>query len=197
MTYTPESTNQLLQSRRSIFPKWYTGEKVDDSTIQQMLENANWAPTHKYTEPWRFTVFSGEGLKTLANFQAELYKEKATADGTYLAKKYDNLKHNPLLASHIIALGMRRDPEEKIREVEEISSVAMAMQNMHLTAAAYGVGCYWATGGITYFEETKAYFGLGPNDRFMGFVYVGIPQPELNLEGKRGPVDKKTTWVTE
>jgi len=29
------------------------GKHVDNAIIQQMLENANWAPTHKLTEPWR------------------------------------------------------------------------------------------------------------------------------------------------
>ena len=52
-----------------------------------MLENANWAPTHRLTEPWRFVVFKGEGLKTLAKFQSELYRELST-----MAGKYDEAK---------------------------------------------------------------------------------------------------------
>ena len=45
--------------------------------FNQMLENANWAPTHKLTEPWRFTVFTGDGLKTFAGLQASVYKNSA------------------------------------------------------------------------------------------------------------------------
>ena len=74
MNFNAEEINHLIRSRRSIFPKDYTGAIVPDSVITQMLENANWAPNHKLTEPWRFTVFSGAGLKKLATFQSECYK---------------------------------------------------------------------------------------------------------------------------
>ena len=197
MSATPEHINQLIRDRRSIFTKWFTGDIVDEAIILQMLENANWAPTHKLTEPWRFTVFAGEGLHKLAEFQAELYKKVATADGSYQEKKYENLRAKPLEASHVIAIGMQRDPDTKIREIEEHAAVAAAVQNMHLTATAYGVGCYWGTGGITYFPEAKEFFGLGPNDTFMGFLFVGIPQPDLDVAGSRGPIEDKVTWVRE
>ncbi|HAA16823.1 MAG TPA: nitroreductase [Cytophagales bacterium] len=195
MNYPIEEINRLIRERRSVFPKMYTGEPVDEAIIEQMLENANWAPTHKKTEPWRFTVFTGEGLKKLGDFQAELYKKVTTADGTYLEKKYNNLKTKPLMASHIIALGMKRDPEAKIPVVEEQASVAMAVQNMHLTAAAYGLGAYWGTGGVTYFEEAKEFFGLGPDDVFMGFFFVGTAQPDAIPESTREPIADKVSWV--
>lgn len=35
------------------------------SALEQMLEAANWAPTHGRTEPWRFVVLSGEGLQEM------------------------------------------------------------------------------------------------------------------------------------
>ena len=66
--FNTSEINRLIRERRSVYPAQYSGEKVDDSIIKQMLENANWAPNHKKTEPWRFTVFSGEGLKQLAKF---------------------------------------------------------------------------------------------------------------------------------
>ena len=59
----PEQLNALIHQRRSIFPKDYTKERVDDTIVQQILENATWAPTHKLTEPWRFIVYTDEGRK--------------------------------------------------------------------------------------------------------------------------------------
>ena len=100
-----------------------------------------------------------------------------------------------MMASHVIAIGMRRDPEESIREVEEIAAVSMAVQNMYLTATAYGVGCYWGTGGITYMEKAKAFFGLGEKDKLMGFLYVGSIQGELKAKGLRQPIGEKVNWV--
>ncbi len=193
--YPINGINDLIKNRRSIFPKQYTGETVSNEVIEQMLENANWAPNHGKTEPWRFFVFTGEGLKTFAKFQSELYKELASAD-EFNEAKYEKLKNSPLKASHVIAIVMKRQSSEKIPEIEEVEAVACAVQNMYLTATAYGVGAYWGSGGITYEEEAKEFFGLGLNDKLLGFFYVGVPASEPK-EGVRGDYKEKVTWIEE
>ena len=50
---------QIIQSRRSIYPDAYTHQKIDKAAIEQILEAANYAPTHRKTEPWRFKVIEG------------------------------------------------------------------------------------------------------------------------------------------
>jgi len=79
----PDQVSELLKGRRSVYPTQYTGEPVSNAIIEEMLENANWAPTHRLTEPWRFVVFSGKGIQKLASFQSELYKEIGTANGSF------------------------------------------------------------------------------------------------------------------
>ena len=93
---TAEEFNILVRQRRSVFPKDYTGEKVDDSIILQLLENANWAPTHKLTEPWRFKVFCGDGLKRFAEYQANEYYNGFYGTEKFLEKKHHKLLNNPL-----------------------------------------------------------------------------------------------------
>ncbi|MBI1781839.1 MAG: nitroreductase [Sphingobacteriales bacterium] len=191
MNISPDQVNELIKNRRSTFPKQYAvDKKIDDSIIEQMLENASWAPTHKQTEPWQFTVFTGEGLKQFATYQAAMYKEKEAA--SFKEDKYQKMMSNPLMASHIIAIGMKRS--DKVPEMEEIASVSCAVQNMYLTAEAYGVGCYWTTGGVTYYDDAKAFFGLTGNDKLLGFLYVGeIAVP--SAAGKRSPISEKVTWI--
>ncbi len=194
-SFNQEELNRLIAERRSIYPKMYTGEVVDDSIVKQMLENANWAPTHRFTEPWRFNVYKGKGIIKLAEFQARLYKEKTTKEGAFDEAKYEKLLKKPLLCSHIISIGMKRDPKASIPEMEEISAVAMAVQNMYLTATAYDIGCYWGTGGVTFYEEAKPFFGLGEECQLMGFLYLGIPTGGLKLNGRRGSIDDKINWI--
>ena len=191
-TYDVEAVNHLIRHRRSVFPKDYVpGSKVPDTVITQMLENANWAPNHGKTEPWRFFVFSGEGLKTLANTQAELYKQHTT---NFDENKYKKLQTNPLLASHVIAIVMKRQESGKIPEIEEVEAVACAVQNMYLTATAYGVGAYWASGGVTYLPEAKEVFGLDEADKLLGFFYVGVPAAPP-ADGRRSPIAEKVTFI--
>ena len=186
--------NQLVRQRRSTFQNSYSGEAVNDGIVEQMLENANWAPTHKMTEPWRFVVYTGEGLKKLAEQQASYYKEHTTADGSFKEERYQNLLTKPMLSSHIIAIGMNRDEKRSLPEIEEIGAVFCAIQNMYLTATAYNVGCYLSTGGVTHFKGAQKLFGWGEEDKLIGFMHVGTPK-RISPEGKRQPVEKKTEWV--
>ncbi len=191
-----EEVNRLIRHRRTIKPEQYDQNRtVDQSIIDQMLANANWAPTHGLTEPWRFTVFAGNGLQKLGTFQAEQYKKLVAAD-QFKEKKYDQLKTRPERSSHVIAIGMKRQESGKIPEVEEIEAVACAVQNMYLTASAYGVGAYWTTGGITYFEEVKPFFNLGAEDRLLGFLYIGYPAIEWPVSN-RTDIEQKVRWITE
>ena len=186
--------SQIIRERRSVFPKQFSGEQIRKEVMEEILENANWAPTHKLTEPWRFTVFTGEGLQKLADFMSGLYKEVTMQNGSFDENKYRKLQKKPLMSSHIVSIGMKRDPESRLPEVEEIEAVACAVQNMHLTASALGVGCYWGTGGITYFEEAKPFFDLGANDRLLGFMFFGIPSAIPQM-GKRKPMKEKVRWI--
>lgn len=186
--------NALIQKRRSVFPEDYTGERVDDAIVMQMLDNARWAPTHKMTEPWRFVVFTGEGIQALATAQADLYKSVTEADGTFKENNHKKLLTKPSLSSHIIVVIMKRDEKKSLPEVEELGAVFCAIENMYLTASAYGVGCYLSTGGITYFEKSRELFGLGGDDRVIGFFHVGIPKRDYPA-GKRKPLEEISRWV--
>lgn len=187
---TPAIINEVIRTRRSVFTQQFdAGKPVEDEIIWKMLQNASWAPTHKRTEPWRFTVFSGDSRKTLAEQQAAIYKEYA--GDKFKHGKYEQLKQLPMLCSHVIAIGMKRNLA--VPEMEEVAAVACAVQNMALTAHAYGVGGYWSTGGITFIEEAKALFNLAPEDMLMGFFYVGqvrIPSGD----GHRDNIEEKVTW---
>jgi nitroreductase len=194
MNQKAELINNVIRNRRSVFQPQFSGEPVDDSVIEVMIENANWAPTHKLTEPWRFIVFTGKGLEQLAQGQAEVYKVVTEADGSFKEGRYENLLTKPMLSSHIIAVAMKRDEKKSVPEVEEIGAVFCAIQNMLLTAAAYDIGCYLSTGGITYFDEARELFGLGSEDKLIGFLHVGTIRGELQ-PGRRKPVSGKVNWV--
>jgi nitroreductase len=177
-------------------PANYTGEPIDKDIVRRILESATMAPTHKRTEPWRFIVFEGDGLKRLAERQSDCYRKVTERNNTFKEERYHGLLTKPMQSACIIAVGMKRDEKASLPEVEEIGAVFCAIENMYLTAAANGIGCYLSTGGITYLEEAKELFGLGPADRLIGFFHLGMPKawPE---ERHRKPVDDVTLWVSK
>lgn len=191
----PEELNAIIRRRRSVFPdQLAAGTKVDDTIIKEILINATWAPNHGKQEPWHFTVFSGEGLQKLATFQSELYKQEAGENFKEIT--YAKLQQNPLKASHVIAIGMKRTDNKNIPEIEDIAAVSCAVQNIYLSVTAYGLGGYWTTGGVTYKESAKSFFGLGKEDKLLGFFYIGqVAIPSTG--GTRKSIEEKTTWINE
>ena len=195
MQYNITEINHLIRHRRSVFPNQFiAGKKIDDNIIKEILINATWAPNHAHAEPWFFKVFCNKGLQTFANFQSELYKKESGT--SFKENKYLKLQTQPLLASHIISIGMKRNADKHIPEIEEIEAVACAVQNIYLSVSAYGLGGYWTTGGVTYMNNAKSFFGLSNEDKLLGFFYIGyVAVP--SAVAKRKPLEEKIIWVNE
>ena len=194
MVISPEQLSRSIRSRRSTKPRLFNGKKVDDKVIWQILENANWAPNHGLTQPWKYYVFADSGLTKLAEFQADLYKTSTPAE-KFSSDKYERMKTNILKSSHVIVICMERQKSEKIPEIEEIEAVACSVQNMALSAAAYDICSFWGSGGVTYTSELKDFLGLGEKDRCLGYLYLGYSDNPTTTS-RRTPVSESVTWMT-
>lgn len=180
----------IIQRRRSIFPVSYTGQEVPVSVIKQILESANYAPTHKLTEPWRFIVFRNEGKIKLGQELARLYKETTPAH-QFLQKKYDSIIEKAQQSSCIITLNAQLN-SDKVPEWEELAALACAVQNMALTAEALKVGAYWSSPGMI--ADLKEYLNLGKTEKCFGLFYMGYHNEEPRA-AKRGAIEDKIKWV--
>ena len=67
--------NQTIRARKSVYPRQYIDKVIPKNIIEELLENANHAPTHRLTEPWRFKVFTDESKRKLGDFIANKYRE--------------------------------------------------------------------------------------------------------------------------
>lgn len=188
---TTTSISTLIRKRRSIFPKSYIDKSIPKEIIEEILENANWAPTHKMTEPWRFKVLRGNALEQLRDWQVDWYKTNVPAE-RFSDKKLKKLQTNPLKAGAIIAICMQRDSKEQIPEWEEVAAVASAVQNMWLTTTAYNIGAYWSS--PKFIEDIGGFLNLKAGEQCLGFFYMGYHNmPEL--PGKRQAIEEKVEWI--
>ncbi|WP_299779497.1 nitroreductase [uncultured Formosa sp.] len=179
----------LIQNRRSVFPDQYNSDPISRETIKHLLEAANWAPTHKRTEPWRFKVLQGKSKVELGVFLSEKFKETADKFSEF---KYNKIQRNSRNAGAIIAICMQRDPEESIPEWEEVAATAMAVQNMWLMATDLGLGAYWSSPGLI--TTMNEFFTLNTNEKCLGFLYVGY-YDGLNPERIPNPIEDKVEWL--
>ena len=182
----------IIHNRRSIKPAKMNGKKIPDEQVKEILELANWAPTHGRTEPWRFIVYSGEKVKEFCYEHAELYKLNTPAEN-FLQTTYDKQFHNGDLASHIVIAVMERGDNPKIPALEEIAATAAAIENTLLGATTAGIASFWSTGGMTHKQPMKDFLQLKEEDVVMGIIYLGYSDEKF--EGKRATkMEDKITW---
>lgn len=181
-----ELASRWIRSRRTWKPENMNPQReVPQALLDTLFENANWAPTHGLTEPWRFKIYRGAAREGLATSLQQLYSDH-TPEGQFRADKHAKLGRTPLLAPVVIAICMTRPAGGKIPEVEEVAAVACAVQNMHLTASAAGLGAKWSSPPICYHPAMSELLGLCCADKCLGLFYVGWPK-----EGAVTPVSPR------
>lgn len=194
MKYNLSEITELIRHRRSINPDTFSDRLVHREQVELILQNAIWAPSHGLTQPWRFVVFMDQGLKKLAEELPEVYRTHS-GEG-FRQMKYDKLTARLNKVSVVVAICMERDPEGRIPEIEEIESVACAVQNMYLTATAYGLGAFWSSPGFVYSEEMRQLLGIPESQRCLGLFYLGYPSGEWPRSHRR-PLEYATKWVCD
>ena len=195
MRFNLSEVNELIRSRRTIYPEQFSDRKVHKELLENILTNAQWATTHGNTQPWRFHVFMEEGLTTLSDFLGSTYL-KITPKEVQNDMKLAKLIRRPLLASAVVAVSMKRQKENKILEIEEIEAVACAIQNMHLTCTAYGLGGFWSTPKLIYSSEMNNFLELDEIDKCLCLFYIGYPSIDWPT-AHRKPLEFNTKWINK
>ena len=195
MRFNLSEINELIRERRTIYPEQFSERQVHKEQIEVILTNAQWAPTHGNTQPWRFKVFTDEGKQVLSTYLGQAYLN-VTPEEKQNDVKLKKLISRPLKSSVVIAVCMKRQPEEKILEIEEIQAVACAIQNMHLTCTAYGLGGFWSTPKLIYTPEMNEFLNIGEKDICVGLFYIGYPAIEWP-KAHRKPIEYTTEWISE
>lgn len=181
--------NEIIRSRKSTYPPQYIDKPIAKDILEELLENANHAPTHRLTEPWRFKVFTGEGREKLGNFLAQKYKETIT---DFVEAKYEKIRSNPLKSGATLAIIMHKDPTERVPEWEELAAVSCAVQNIWLSLKQYNLGGYWSTPPLK--DYLGELVGLKENEVCLGFFYIGYCEPNDRILKKK-PVEPKVEWI--
>lgn len=180
-----------IKARRAVFPAQYNDADISEEEIKILLEAANWAPTHRRTEPWRFKVFYSEtSRRALSEFLGTTYTTTATKPSNVKLRK---IREKPLQSSCVIAICFQRDSLESIPEWEEIAATAMAVQNMWLVAHDLGIGAYWSSPSLK--DHLADHLPLNDGESCLGFFYLGKYEAELPLGTRKTEIAEKTRWL--
>jgi nitroreductase len=183
----------LIRTRRSYGLPALKPDPIPQAHVALMLEAANWSPSHGLTEPWRFTVFAGEQRAALGERFAEAYR-LITPPEKYDPKAEEAQRWRPFGASVWISIGMFRSGNNKMPEWEDLASVAIAVQHIHLVAHSLGYGGKWVSGEIVRHDCVRDFVGLQPPSKLLGFFFVGWPADGAAPAAQRSPIEAKVSW---
>lgn len=186
-----EQLSLIIKNRRSVFPAQFVDKPIHNETINLILENANWAPTHRMTEPWRFHIIKGDSLSELGFYLGDRYKANPKG-GTFSEAKYKKTIKKTQQSAAVIGISFLRDPKASVPEWEEIAATAMAVQNIWLTCESLGIGTYWSSPAT--FIKDNTFLEMEEGEQCLGLMYLGYYDESTKTTGDRKPISDKVKW---
>jgi nitroreductase len=186
----------LFRTRRTLKPVAMDPDReIPRPLLEEVLEDAIWAPTHGLTQPWRFHVFDTPASRaSLAGALVGIY-ESTTPQAQQDAGKRAKLEGGPRRAPVVIALLARVEPGGKIKKWEEIAAASCAAQNLMLSAHGKGLGSFWSSPPAACGREFADWLGADPNDQPLGLIYLGWPLAHApQAVSVRAPLAERVIW---
>jgi nitroreductase len=158
-----------LLARRSIAAQYLTEPGPAPAQIEVAIDAALRAPDHGRMQPWRFRLIRGAARGILVEHLVTATRARDPATPDAQLDKLRARARAPLIIAASALL--RADP--KVPEVEQLLSAGAGVMNLLNAFTMQGFGAIWLTGPNTYDPAVAAILGLAPNERLLGFVYVG------------------------
>lgn len=159
-------TIEAILTRRSI--RKYTGQRVPEDLVYQLLQAAMAAPSAANEQPWQFVVIS---------------------DRSILAQVPSFHPHAHMLKEAALAILVCDDPGLELSKGRGVLDCSAATQNMLLAAHASGLGAVWL--GIYPVEERmngmRKLLNLPARIVPVSLVSIGYPDEKLRTEDRFKP----------
>jgi nitroreductase len=156
---------------------------VPDDLVLRLCRLATWAPNHKKTWPWRFSVLTGDARVRLGELTAQqLVDEGVTNDA-----KLEKARGKYLRAPTIVLVAARPHHDDHELDAENLHAVAAGVQNFLLGATAAGLASFWASGAPLRADSVKELCGFDVDDRLVALVYLGWPTGTVEIPDRPDP----------
>jgi F420 biosynthesis protein FbiB-like protein len=177
---TREELHTFLRTRRSI--RRFKPDPVPESTIEEILHTATFAPSAHNRQPWRFAVVTEAAAKTrlgeavTSKMRTDMQAEGA-AEADIEKRVVTSLRRMDEAPVVIVLCRDKTDvrmdtPEEAAMGVQ---STALAGLQLLLAAHAEGLGGNWICWALYAQEETRAALDLPETWEPQAFYFLGYP----------------------
>ncbi|MDO4681472.1 MAG: nitroreductase [Lautropia sp.] len=167
---------EALMGRHSAWPLVEPAPSGEE--LGRILDLALRAPDHGGLKPWRFVTVEGDAREKLG----EILVSAALARGEENPERF---RAKALTSPLVIVPAVRLVEAAKVPEIEQWMSGAAAVMNILNGLYLMGYGGFWATGANAFDPVVRDALGFQPDERLLGFLYVGTPGPKV--EPKKRP----------
>jgi len=195
--------HELIRSRRSI--RRYTDQPIAPEIVERLLIAAIWAPSAHNRQPWRFAVIQIDSAKlALASAMGDRLRADRLADGDPVeaveadaARSRARITSAPVVIAACLTMAdMDRYPDTRRKKAEYLmaaQSVAMAMQNLLLTAHAEGLGACWMCAPLFCPDAVKEALNLPDDWEPQALITLGYPA-DSGKPASRKPLESVVLW---
>ncbi len=160
---------ELVRSRRTV--NNYTAEAVPLEAVKEALELSLWAPNHKLSFPWVYTLLGPQARVKLADLAVELKSVKGPLNDV----KARAIRDGILNPAHLVSIGIVRS--EPHREHEDYATLSCSVQIASMRLWEKHIGTKWSTGGTWMHPKTYDILGIDVEKiRLEGGLLIGVPQ---------------------
>jgi nitroreductase len=156
---------------------------VPDDLVLRLCRLATWAPNHKKTWPWRFSVLTGDARVRLG----ELTAQQLIDEGVTKEAKLEKARGKYLRAPTIVMVAARPHHDDHELDAENLHAVAAGVQNFLLGATAAGLASFWASGAPLRADSVKELCGFDLDDRLVALIYLGWPTGTVEIPDRPEP----------
>lgn len=192
----------IIKNRRSI--RRYEKQSVPEPVLRQLLEALRWGPSAHNRQPWRVAVVTDPAKRNqLAVAMGEQFRVDLSADGIapdvieqQVARSYARISGAPAIIMLFVSMAdMDVYPDERRQGAERvmaIQSVALAAQNLLISAHAAGLGACWMCAPLFCPDVVQRELDLPESWEAQGLITLGYPAERRNKD--REPVETRTRW---
>lgn len=165
MRRNPEmDIQQAIATRRTVH-RYRPGAPEDLAQIvDRALTAACWAPCHKKTWPWQFTLVGPQTREQLADLQVDIKRPQPAGVAATRAK---------ITAPAALIVVSQRASDDAFRAREDYAAIACAIQNLMLSLHADGLYSKWSTGGLSRDPRLASLIALPEGYEVIGLVWAG------------------------
>lgn len=160
---------ELLLQRRSV--SRLTAPAPEGEVLEAILQAGARAPDHGGLKPWHFSLIQGEGLQRFSHLLRQLSIDDQLDD-----KAIEKATQAPFRAPLIITVVARCQENHKVPVWEQVVSAGCSVMAMQMAAQAQGFNGIWRSGAWTDHPKVREAFHCQPQDKIVGFLYLGTPQ---------------------